>query len=252
MDNLSIVIITLNEEKNIGRCLASIKDLSDDIIIVDSFSTDRTKAIAEQFENVQFIQKEWLGYGATKNFGNSLAKNKWILSLDADEEISTPLANKIEAFISKGNADAYRFSRLVNYCGKWIKHGSWFPDHHIRLFKKHIARWDNQEVHEQLVLKKGAKIHTLKKVYLHHYTHDTFESHLQTVNKYSTLSALKMFRLGKKVNFIKCYLAPTHKFIVGYIIRGGFLDGFEGYMIAKTTAYESFIKYAKLRQLNKK
>lgn len=249
MNNCSVVIITFNEERNIERCIRSAQKISDDIIVVDSFSEDRTPEICKQL-GIRFYQKEWLGYGATKNHAVSLAKNDWIFSLDADEEISDLLAVRIKSILTSPKYDAYIVCRLTNYCGKWIYHGEWFPDYHTRLFKKSNARWDDQEVHEQLEFSFKPSLQKIKKAYLNHYTTYAIQEHIQKADKYSSLAAIKMKRKGKKATFVKLYIGPTLKFVFNYFFRGGFLDGFYGFTIAKISAFENYLKYAKLKELS--
>lgn len=250
MNNLSVVIITLNEEKNIARCIRSVQNISDDIIVVDDFSSDKTPEICKSL-NVNLYQKKWEGYGKAKNYGNSLAKYDWILSIDADEEIAESLAKKIIEKIHADKYAAYYISCLTNYCGQWIKHGKWFPDYHIRLFKKKYAQWDEQEVHEALIFSQSVNIGKIRSHYINHYTISSLEEHKKKIEHYSSLAAQKMFRLKKQPTFIKRYVSPVFKFIVDYFFRLGFLDGIAGFHIARLTSYETYLKYKKLNILYK-
>ncbi|HHZ82359.1 MAG TPA: glycosyltransferase family 2 protein [Flavobacteriales bacterium] len=210
---LSTVIITLNEKRNIERCVLSAQKVSDEVIVVDSFSTDRTEEICRQI-GVRFFQEEWKGYSAAKNFGNSLATNEWILSLDADEEITDVLAEEIRVALNKNDREAYWIPRMTNYCGKWIKHGGWYPEKHIRLFRKTNVRWNEDEVHEDVEI--TGETGTLKNPMLH-YSIRSISEHVQKAEKYSTLSALKMKRKGKRASFVKLYLGPLFKFWNDYL-----------------------------------
>jgi glycosyltransferase involved in cell wall biosynthesis len=247
MKRISAVIITHNEEKNIKRCLESLVNIADEIIIVDSFSTDRTREICSQY-SVNFIESEWLGYSASKNFGNEQASHAYILSLDADEELSEELINSIQKEKSNGLSGAYSFNRLSNYCGKWIRHGDWYPDRKMRLWNKSDGQWVG-DIHEKVNLNSN-KIKHLKGD-LHHFSYYHISQHIDQINKYSTLSAQDLFERNKKAGFIKLVFSPLVQFISGYFIKLGFLDGFYGFTIAVNTAYGTFLKYAKLKEYRK-
>ena len=150
-DCISAVIITFNEERNVGRAIESVMEVADEIIVLDSFSTDRTEQICAQY-GVKFIQKEWQGYACSKNYANNLATYKWILSLDADEELDAEMTADILKYKQEGFHGAYVLNRLTNYCGTWIRHSSWYPDKKVRIFDKSIAKWVGAFVHEELVL----------------------------------------------------------------------------------------------------
>ena len=149
MIKLSAIIITFNEEKNISRCLNSLKNIVDEIIVVDSFSSDRTEEICRNY-NVKFIKRKWEGYSETKNFANSLALNNFVLSIDADEEISEELSLSIQQIEEPIDNFVFSFNRLTNYCGKWIKHCGWYPDKKVRIFNKNNTTWKG-EIHENLI-----------------------------------------------------------------------------------------------------
>ena len=225
---ISAVIITKNEQRNIDRCLDSLIGIADEVIVVDSGSTDKTQAIAEKYE-AKFISHEWEGYSKTKNYANSLAQYDYILSLDADEAISPDLMQSI--LLAKHDLDgAYNFNRLTNYCGKFIWHCGWYPDKKIRLFKKGDAEWQGEYVHEELVLNDGVKLTHLKGDLLH-YSVYTLEEHKATIEKYSRLHAQKNFSKGKTTNMAKAYLGAVWNFIKQYFIKAGVLDGKSGFMV---------------------
>lgn len=247
MEKLSIVIITFNEEKNIKACLEAVVGLSDDIIVVDSFSTDETRTICESYSNVNFVLHKWEGYAKQKNFANSLVKNKFLLSLDADEVISPELRSSIENTESF-NA-AYEFSRLTNYCGSWVHHSGWYPDAKIRIFPKEGSYWEGDFVHETLVIPDRLKVIRLIGD-LHHYSYHRIEDHYNQIEKYSTLHAEKMMHAGKKADFLKQYISPSFKFFRTYFLQLGFLDGKAGYDIARISAKAVRLKYHKLKQLS--
>jgi glycosyltransferase involved in cell wall biosynthesis len=245
MLQLSVVIITFNEEKNIGRCLDSLREIADEIVVVDSFSTDHTASICKKY-NVNFIQRQWEGYSATKNFANAQAKNNWILSLDADEALSDELRKSILAAKQQTHPKAYQFNRLTNYCGKWIKHCGWYPDRKTRIFDKTNASWEGT-IHERLVVKN--EVPDLLKGDCLHYSYYTIEEHYRQSDKFATLSAESMFQQGKKVSLLKLLFSPLIKFAECYFLKLGFLDGIAGYTICKITASATFSKYRKLRRL---
>lgn len=248
MPQLSVVIITFNEELNIKRCLESVQEIADDIVVVDSFSKDKTEEICRQ-HNVRFIQRKWEGYSDTKNFANAQAKHDWILSLDADEALSEELKNSIIE-IKKGQASGtYKFNRLTNYCGTWIKHCGWYPDTKVRIFDRRNAKWEGK-IHEQLITS-GAPAILLKGDCLH-YSYYTLDQHYKQSDKFSTLSAQSLFERGKQASLFQLWISPAVKFINDYIFKLGFLDGLAGYTICKISAYTTYLKYKKLRGLNKK
>lgn len=250
MKLLSVAIITFNEEKNIKRCLESIESIADEIIIIDSFSTDRTKEISLQFKNVRFIEQHFLGYIEQKNFALQKTSNPFVLSLDADEALDKTLLQNIE--IEKVNGftmDGYTMNRCSNFCGKWIKHGTWYPDVKLRLFNKENGYWGGTNPHDKVVLNS----HTITKHLtgdILHYTYYTIEEMIAQMNKFTTIQAEAMHKKSQKSNWIKLFINPTIAFINGYIFKAGFLDGKDGFTIAKTVAYQTHLKYAKLKKLN--
>lgn len=248
MAKLSVVIITLNEEKNIARCLSSVKALTDDIVVVDSGSDDLTATICKSF-GVNFHTHDWEGYAATKNYANSLAKNPLILSLDADEALSDMLRESISRVLLNQTASAYSMNRCTNYCGKWIKHGGWYPDTKIRLFNKNEGLWTGSLIHEAIQLRNGAPVEHLKGDLLH-YSYYTIADHVSQANKFTDLTALKANQEGKKSTLWHIIFSPAVKFLRDYIFKAGFLDGYYGLIISFISAFATFMKYVKIRQLN--
>lgn len=249
MDKLSVIIITLNEERNIGRAIDSVREIADEIIVVDSGSTDKTKSICLE-KGVQFVHKDWMGYASTKNFANSLANFDYVYSLDADEA-NDPLLNKaILKAKENGLKGVYTVNRLTNYCGKWIKHSGWYPDKKIRIFPKQDAQWDGAFVHEELVFKKELE-HFELEGHLLHYSYYDYADHRARADKYSLLTAAKMNASGKKAGFLKPYLSAIGRFIGMYFIKLGWLDGKMGFKIALISAQSNVVKYKELRRLNK-
>lgn len=238
MLKLSAVIITLNEEKNIGKCLHSLQTLTDDIVVVDSGSTDKTEEICKQY-NVKFFVRDFDDYSSQKNYGNSFAKYDYILSIDADEVISEKLRSSIEK-IEFGENEFYGFNLLNHYCGKPIRFGGWYPDKKYRIWNKNYGKWEGK-IHEKIVFSQPPKKCFLKGNLLH-FTYESKEIHKQKTIKYAKLMAKKDFENGKNYGYLMLYLKPIYKFISMYIIKLGFLDGKRGFLLAKTSAYASFVK----------
>lgn len=249
---VSAVIITLNEEANLSRCLTSLQDIVDEAVIVDSFSKDNTEQIAKSFPFVKFYQQEWLGYAAQKNYANNLASYDTILSIDADEALSKELRESILKLKQSeyDKSKVYEVSRLTNYCGSWVRHCGWYPDKKIRIFNKHTTKWQGDFVHETLSLPENTETIHLNGDLLH-YSYKNTSSHLQQFDKFTTLTAQEAHKNGVKTSLIGLYLRPKWKFIRDYIFKLGFLDGYVGYQICKLSATATFIKYAKLKELNK-
>ena len=246
---LSIVIITKNEAHIIGNTLRSLQGVSDDIIIVDSGSTDDTIAICKNF-NAAVIETTWDGYGPNKNKGIDAAKNDWILCLDADEAIDEVLKTEILKLKPENENVVYKLAYRNFFCGKRIRFGVWAGDEHIRIFNRKEIKWDEAEVHEDLVLPANVKVQSLKGKVLH-YTVNTITEYSDKTIAYARANAKKYYGMGKKAGFIKLYLAPAFNFLQHYIFRLGFLDGWEGYLICKTNAWYTFMKYVFLRELSK-
>ena len=247
MIKLSAVIITYNEEENLGKCLNSLLDVADEIVVVDSFSTDRTKAICEKFK-VKFIQHTFEGYIEQKNYALSLAKHDYILSLDGDEALSDELKESIIKTKNQWIYDGYYCNRLNNYCGQWIKHSDWYPDKKLRLFKKGSGEWKGINPHDRYTLKNNKKAGKLKGDLLHWIYRD-YKEHNLKVEKFSTIAAQAYFELGIKSSVFKIIFRPIWAFFKAYVLRLGFLDGLNGYIICVQTFNVTFLKYIKLRQL---
>ena len=246
MRKLSAVIITFNEARNIKRCIESLQDVADEIIVVDSFSTDATPSICKGL-GVHFFEREWKGYSKQKNYGNGLASSDWILSIDADEAISEDLRNSILRVKSESHEN-FSFNRLTNYCGKWIKHSGWYPDTKIRMFNRTKSDWQG-EVHETLNIDSNS-VKKLKGDLLH-YSYNSVSDHVKRTDGYSTLGAQELFNRKKKSSVINLIFNPWLKFHKLYFLRLGFLDGMAGFTIALITAYGTFLKYIKLYYLDR-
>ncbi len=248
--NLSVVIITFNEEKNIERCLNSVKEVADEIIVLDSFSTDKTEEICKK-HNVKFFQHKFDGHIQQKNRAVSLAENDYVLSLDADEELSLTLSEEIKKVKKKYPADAYFFNRLNFFCGKPVKYGGWYPDKKIRLWNKNKGEWGGINPHDTVILKKNATKNYLTGNLLH-YSYNSIDEYLTQANKFSTISAKELVKRNKKHLYIKAVLSPLFKFFKNYFLKLGFIGGYTGFMISAVNAFETFMKYSKAIYYNKK
>lgn len=249
MEKLSVVIICYNEEKNIRRCIDSVKDIADEMLILDSNSTDQTVSIAESMGAV-VKQEVFKGFIQKKNKGVELASYDYILSLDADEVLDPLLADSIRKVKENFTSLAYRMNRCSNYCGKFIRHGSWYPDAKIRLFDRRIARWGGTNPHDKIVLEEQITVEHLKGDILH-YSYNTISEHVIQNNKLSTLAAESLFANGKRTNLFKVFVNPGWAFFQSYIIRAGFLDGLFGMVIAIQISHMTFLKHFKLYLLHK-
>jgi (heptosyl)LPS beta-1,4-glucosyltransferase len=246
---LSAVIITLNEERNITRCIEALTDIADEIIVLDAFSTDNTVEICKNL-GARVEQREWKGYSDSKNYLNSLASFEYIFSVDADEVVNTELKNAILSEKEKGFQGVYVVNRLTNYMGTWIKHSGWYPDLKTRIFPKDGSKWEGAFVHETLSVPAGSVEKQLNG-HLEHYSYYSFEDHRARADKYSILTAKKHFEAGKKASFFKPYLSALGRFIGMYFLKLGMLDGKMGFHIARISALSNVVKYKELRRLNR-
>ena len=248
MTGISAVIITINEEKNISDCIDSVKEVADEIIVVDSWSSDNTPAICAQ-KGVRFFRTDWKGYAETKNYANSLAAFPLILSIDADEILTKDLKASILSVKQNPLSDCYKLNRRTNYCGHWMVH-LWYPDSKIRLFFKDKAHWGGSSVHEELKIESPNSVGFLKGD-LYHYTFRTISEHLETTHKYSTLKAIDANSEGKHASLFKIIFGFMSKFFSEYLFKKGFLDGYYGFIACGISAFGTFVQYVKLRELNK-
>ncbi|RED44004.1 glycosyltransferase involved in cell wall biosynthesis [Winogradskyella eximia] len=250
MLKLSGVIITFNEERNIEQCLHSLVNVVDEIIVVDSFSTDNTKAICKRFD-VKFIEQKFLGYIEQKNFALTQASYDHIVSLDGDESLSETLQKSIIDLKSNWKFDGYFANRFNNFCGQWIKHSDWYPNKKLRVFDRRCAEWKGINPHDNVQLHNvKAKSGHLKGDILHK-TYQTYSEFNQKTEYFSTIAAKAYYDVGKKAPIWKIIWNPTWAFFKTYFLRLGILDGFNGYVIAVQTANITFLKYSKLRELYK-
>ncbi len=243
---ISAIIITFNESRNIARCLHALEGVADEVIVVDSFSKDDTVEIA-RILGAQVIQHPFEGYGEQKIVAMNAARHDWILSVDADEELSPTLRASILEIKDRQQYDAYQFNFLTNYCGQWIRHCGWYPNPKMRFWDKTKGYMKADKVHEGFELDAGTSVGFLKGDILHH-SFPTISSHLKKIEQYSEIGARFDVARDKKVSLLKLWLAPKWMFFMLYVIRGGFLDGYFGYVVCKNSAFAAFAKYLKIRQ----
>jgi glycosyltransferase involved in cell wall biosynthesis len=249
MPKISAVIITYNEELFIEKCLASLEGIADEIIVVDSFSTDGTEEKCKKY-NVRFIKHAFEGYRDQKNYALKFANYKYILSLDADEALSDELKKSILAAKENWQYDGYLFNRRNNYCGTWIRHSEWYPDRQLRLFYVDHGAWGELNLHEKFLMAEGAKIGKLKGDLLH-WPFTSRRDHLDKMKRYSVIGAREFHLAGKKANVVTPYIHLIWGFFRSYFLNKGFLDGRNGYLICSLYAKSSFNKYKLLRRLNR-
>ena len=243
---LSVVVITLNEEANLERCLKSVPFAAEKIV-VDSFSTDRTVEIAKAC-GATVVQEKWRGYGAQKAFATGLAKNDWILSLDADEALSPELENELlERFATLDPEVGYRLPRLSCHMKRWIHHGGWYPDFQLRLFNKKHSHWQESGLHEKVEAKRTENFRN----HLLHWVFKSISHQVQTNDKYSGIGAEDLHRRGKKFSLFKLITKPPVKFVETYFWKQGFRDGLPGFVIAVGASYSIFLRWAKLWELER-
>ena len=248
---ISAAIITYNEANNIGRCLQSLKGVADEMIVLDSNSKDETVNIAKAAGAMVFNQ-EFLGHIAQKNKAISYTQFDYVLSLDADEALNETLIEEIVKIKNNPNpAKAYTLNRYNNYCGKWINFGAWRSDKKIRLFDKHIGKWGGKNPHDKIEIPANVDAVELKGNLLH-WSYTSIEEHRNKIESYAAIAAIAYQESGKKSSYFKIALSPIFRFTRDYIFKLGFLDGKYGFLIAALTAKEVYLKYKKLRELNKR
>ncbi|MFG1525541.1 glycosyltransferase family 2 protein [Halobacteriovorax sp. RZ-3] len=244
---ISATVITFNEERNIERCLKSLGGLVDEIVVIDSFSTDRTQEICESFKGVRFIKNTFEGHIQQKNFAISQTSQDYILSLDADEAISSELRDSILAIKDTlGDYDGYNFNRRNWYIDRWIYHCGWYPDRKLRIFHKDKAKWGGVNPHDIIEMSPNSRTKFLDGDLLH-YTYFSIEEHIVQQDKFSTIAAKAYFDRGKKSTMLQVITRPALVFLRDYFLRAGFLDGSRGFMVCYINGLYAFLKYAKLR-----
>lgn len=248
MNSLSVILITKNEAENIRACIESVA-WAEEIIVVDSGSTDDTVAICKEL-GAQVHVHDWPGFGVQKNRALGYATKDWVLSLDADERVTPELRAEIEAILkTEQAADSYLVPRLSNYCGRFMYHSGWYPDLLPRLFRRGKARFSDDLVHERLIVEGSSE--KLRGLMLH-YAFDGMEEVLHKVNQYSTAGAAMMHKRGRQASLTGAVVRGLWSFFRTYILRGGVLDGREGFMLAVSNAEGTYYRYLKLMLLNRK
>jgi len=246
-ERISAIIISKNEESNIEECLKSLIWV-DEIVIIDSGSTDKTEFISKKYTN-NFYKSKWQGFGIQKQKALDKASGEWILSIDADERVTNDLQKEIiKTISSKKNINGYKIPRKSFYLNKFIKHSGWYPDYVMRLARRDSCYFSSDIVHERLIIKDDNPPGVLKSE-LRHYPYQSISHHLTKINHYSNLSAEKMFNEGRKISWIAVFLVPIFGFFRSYIFRLGILDGWNGLVIACSTALIGWLKYLKLKEL---
>lgn len=247
MVKISAIVITYNEERNIGRCIDSLRAVADEIVVIDSFSKDRTREICQE-KGVRFVEHAFKSHIDQKNYAVTQASFDIVLSLDADEYLSEELTKCILEVKRTWPCDAYRMNRLSNYGGKWIRHGNWYPDQKIRLWNRQIGFWGGENPHDKVILRPGVKAMHLKGDILHRAYVNSAET-LTKIQNYSEIFARE--NTGRKTSSVpKIIIRSTFAFFKSFILKRGFLDGFEGLMVAMAVANHVFYKYAKLYEAN--
>ncbi len=248
MSPISVVIITFNEEKNIGRCLDSVKEVADDVVILDSFSNDKTKEICLS-KGARFFEHAFDGHIEQKNRAITYAKYPYVLSLDADEALDDALKRSILELKKNMDKDGYYMNRLTNYCGHWVKHCNWYPDTKLRLWNSTKGKWTGINPHDKYELFDGDKNTDFLKGDILHYSYYSIEDHYKQVEYFTNIASKAYFEKGIGAPFYKLFLNPVAKFIDHYLLHLGFLDGTAGFSISKISAYATYLKYKKLRDL---
>ncbi len=244
---ISATIITFNEQSNIKAACESVA-WADEVVVVDSNSTDQTRELAEAC-GARVITNAWPGFGAQKQFAVEQAKHEWIFSLDADERVSDELRNSIQSLRSANEsdlADGYEIARRTYYQRRWIRGGGWYPDRQLRLFKKTKGRWKERHIHESVTMNPGARVGRLEGDLLHYTSQDAAHHHRMIGERYAPLAALQMFEDGRRTSVLGVASAGPAAFIRSLILKGGLRDGFAGFTIASFAAHHAFLKHLML------
>ena len=245
---VTVTVITRDEASNVAAALKSVS-WADEIVVVDSGSTDGTVAIARQHASRVEV-RDWPGYSAQKNYAADIASNDWILSLDADERVTPELADEIRHTLqSEPAAHGYRIPRVTWYLGRWIRSTDWYPDYQLRLYNRRAGKWNGRRVHESVELQgaPGVLRHELQ-----HYAYRDISHHLATIDRYTTLAAEQWLAEGRRTSGLEMLVHPRLAFLRNYLLRGGFKDGAAGLLVSRLNAYYVFLKFAKLWELQQR
>lgn len=247
--SVSAIVVCFNEEDRIADCLESLR-WCDEVVVVDSFSTDRTPEICRSYTK-RFIQRPWAGYRDQKAFAHSQTTKDWVLLVDSDERVTPALREEIRASLRcDGGAYAgYALPRLVFYLGRWWYRGGWYPDYDIRLFRRERATWAGSDPHEKILVE--GRVRRLRNP-LHHFSYRNMEDHVSRINRFTTISSGELRKEGKPWRWTDAFFRPAFRFFKSYILKRGFMEGFAGFYLAVTAAVYVFLKYAKLWELELK
>lgn len=247
MEKLSVVIITFNEQAHIARCIQSVLPVADEIVVLDSFSTDDTVEIAQAMGAVVYQQK-FQGYVNQKNKALQLATHDYVLSLDADEALDETLQQSIAKAKQEFVFHAYKMNRCAFYCGAFIRHGAWYPEPKVRLINRKLLKWGGLDPHDRIDVPETTAIYPLKGDILH-YICNSVEQHQQRTHRFSTIAAESLYKAGKRTNLFKVIASPAWFFINDFFLRRGFLSGVRGWNITRLQTQYHFLKYYKLWKL---
>jgi glycosyltransferase involved in cell wall biosynthesis len=247
--SVSAIVVCFNEEHNIGACLGSLR-WCDEIVVVDSFSTDRTVEICRQYTD-RVVQRKWSGYRDQKAFAHSLATKEWVLLIDSDERVSPELCAEIKESLLSCDSSCVGFAvpRVVFYLERWWWRGDWYPDYDVRLFRRDRATWGGTEPHEKILV--DGKVCRLRNA-LQHFSYRDIEDHVQRINRFTSISSRELFNGKRRWRLRDALLRPAFRFFRCYFLKRGFLEGFAGFYVAATAAVYVFLKYAKLWELESK
>lgn len=242
---ISAIVVCFNEEENIRECLESLR-WCDEIVVVDSFSTDRTVEICRHYTD-RVIQRAWAGYRDQKAFAHSQATKDWVMLVDADERVPSELRDEIQDALQRSGTRYAAFSvpRLVHYLGRWWWRGGWYPDYDIRVFRRDLATWGGSDPHEKILI--SGQVRRLRHP-LHHYSYRDISDHLRRINHFTDLSSGELIEGGRRWRWIDNLFRPAFRFFHSYVWKRGFMEGFPGFFVAATAAVYVFLKYAKLRE----
>jgi glycosyltransferase involved in cell wall biosynthesis len=243
---VSAIVVCFNQEQNIGNCLESVR-WCDEIVVVDSFSTDGTPEICRRYTD-RFIQRAWAGYRDQKAYAHSQATKDWVLLVDSDERVTAELQKEIVDALARDNGRyaGYAVPRLVNYLARWWWRGGWYPDYDVRLFRRERATWGGSDPHEKIIV--DGPVRRLRHP-LQHYSYKNIEDHIERINRFTSISSRELKKEGGRWRLRDALLRPAVRFFRSYVIKRGFMEGFAGFYVALTAAVYVFLKYAKLWEI---